>query len=185
MSLNSTLIIEFMTVRWEVIVVMLAKKGMALFLFVLATLFLASPMATVNASKTTNDFYLKMHATAFNVEWEHFADHRRVIWHLVEEGVVKDGLGSEVGTIALDVMETFDNETGKGTVSAKYEINFYAHGEMIEGTMTGKLQFYIGTTKPPELDGKFVGYGDMHVMGDAYIIVEGMIPVVVLDGYSW
>jgi len=163
---------------------MSAKRGMALFLFVLATLFLASPMTMVNASKTTNDFYLKVYATAFNVEWEHFADDRRVIWHLVEEGVVKDGLGSEVGTITLDVMETFDMETGKGTVSAKYEIDFYSD-EIITGTMTGKLQLYIGTTNPPDLDGKFVGHGDMQVIGDIYLLVEGMAVVLVLDGYSW
>jgi len=163
---------------------MLAKKGMFLILLVFATLFLAFPLTLVNASKTTNDFYLKVYATAAYFEWEHFADNRRVIWHLVEEGIVKDGLNLEVGTIVLDVVETIDIKTGKGTVSAKYEINFYT-GAMIEGTMTGKIQMYIGTYDPPDLDGKFVGHGDMQVMGDIYLVVEGIAVVLVLDGYSW
>lgn len=163
---------------------MLAKKGIVLILLVLATMFLALPLTSVNASKTTNDFYLKMYMTTGYYEWEHFADNRRVIWHLVEEGVVKDSLGQEVGTIALDVVETIDVKTGKGTVSAKYEINFY-NGAMIEGTMTGKIQLYIGTTNPPDLNGKFVGHGDLHVMGDIYLLMEGINAVLVLDGYSW
>ena len=166
----------------EVIVVTLAKKGMAMFLFVLATLFLASPMTMVNASRTTNDFYLKVYMTAVSVEWEHFADDRQAIGHVVEEGVVKDGLDSEVGTITLDVVEIIDIKTNNATVTAKYEINFNSD-EIIKGTMTGKIQNFAAT--PPDLDCKFVGHGDMHVMGNIYVIMEGMIPVLVLDGYSW
>lgn len=163
---------------------MIAKKGVVLVLLVLATMFLAFPLTLVNASRTRNDFYLKVYATAAYYEWEHFADNRLVIWHVVEEGVVKDSLGQAVGTIALHAVETIDVETGKGTVSVKYEINFYS-GAMIEGTMTGKIQIYIGTYDPPDLDGKFVGHGDMHVMGDIYLIMEGQTPVLILEGYSW
>jgi len=163
-------------------VIMLAKKGVVLISLVLATMFLTLPLTSVNASKTRNDFYLKMYVTAFNLEWQHLADKRRVILHLTEEGIVKDSQNQEMGTIALDVVEIIDLKTDKATVSAKYEIDFYS-GAIIEGTMNGKLQ--NATRGTPNLDGKFVGHGDMHVMGDIYLIMEGMIPVLILDGYSW
>ena len=160
----------------------LAKKRVVLVLLVLATLSLASPMAMVDASKTTDDFYLKVYFTTLDIEWQHNADNKVVIMHLTQGGIVKDGLNVELGKITLNIIEVLNIESLTGTVTAKYEIKYYS-GEIIKGTMTGKLQNAI--LQEVELDGKFVGHGDMHVKGEIYLIMEGGAQILVLDGYSW
>lgn len=168
----------------------LAKKGMVLTLLVFATLFLASPMAMVNASKTTNDFYLKAYTPIVNIEWSRFVawqhsveEYKRVLFHITEVGIVKDDLNVEVGTITLNIVaEVLDIEALTGTLTAKYEINFYSGG-IIMGTLTAKV---LNAILPDmEIDGKFVGHGEMNVMGDIYFIWEGTTPFGVFDGYSW
>ena len=165
----------------------LARKGVFLALFVLASLILVSPMVMVNASKTTNDFYLKMYPTTVNVDWQHWADNKLVIFHLTEGGIVNNYQNVTVGTITIDVVtEVLNPEAQIGTVVGKYEINFDS-GEIIKGTITGKVQ--NPSLPDVQLDAKFVGHGDMNVMGEASIINEGThgkpIMVSIFDGYSW
>jgi len=168
--------------------VVLARKGVLLVLFVLTTLFLVSPMAMVNASKTTNDFYLKAYITTVTIDWQHSAGNKHVLFHVTEEGIVKDILNVEVGTFTLDVVaEVLDTEAVTGIVTAKYVIDF--SGGVIEGTLTGKLPYADISYGKLEWDGIFVGHGDMRVKGENYVINEGtpQLPVyaTVFDGYSW
>jgi hypothetical protein len=118
--------------------------------------------------------------TAFNIEWSHQADNSQVIMKLTEGGIIKDTQDQQVGTFALDIIEVVSIKTGRGTASGHFVINFDT-GATIEGTLTAKIQMYIGTPTPPDVDGKFVGHDDMHVMGDLYLMAEFLI----FDGYSW
>jgi hypothetical protein len=99
---------------------------------------------------------------------------------LTEGGIIKDAQDEQVGTFALDIIEVVSIKTGRGTASGHFVINFDT-GATIEGTLTAKIQMYIGTPTPPDVDGKFVGHGDMHVMGDLYLMAEFLV----FDGYSW
>jgi len=163
---------------------MKALKGTVLNILALALLLLASSITIANASQTRTPFYLRAIATAINVEWSHQADYSLVIMRVTEEGILNNTQGLTVGTWTIDVIETMSIKSGKGTASAQFVMNFYS-GATIEGTMTAKIQYYIGTTLPPDVDGKFVGHGDMHVIGDLHLIVEGINAILVFDGYSW
>jgi len=170
--------------------VVIARKGVVLALLIFSTLLVPSPM--VKASKTTNDFYLKAYITSqVIIDWYHFAGTnlgdklfpKYVLFHVTEEGILENVDNVEVGTITVDIVaEILDIEALTGTVTGKYEINFYS-GEIIMGTITGKLLKALASDM--EWDGKFVGHGDMNVIGELYIIEEDNFPVLVLDGYSW
>lgn len=100
---------------------------------------------------------------------------------LTEGGIIKDTQDQQVGTFALDIIEVVSIRTGRGTASGHFVIDFDT-GETVEGTLTAKIQMYIDNpNQPPDVDGKFVGHGDMHVMGDLYLMAEFLI----FDGYSW
>jgi hypothetical protein len=157
---------------------MMVVKGRVL--TIVALLFLASSLTVASASRTKTPFYVKALPTAFNVEWSHQADNSQVIMKLTEGGIIKDAQDEQVGTFALDIIEVVSIKTGRGTASGHFVINFDT-GATIEGTLTAKIQMYIGTPTPPDVDGKFVGHGDMHVMGDLYLMAEFLV----FDGYSW
>jgi hypothetical protein len=157
---------------------MMVVKGRVL--TIVALLFLASSLTVASASRTKTPFYVKALPTAFNIEWSHQADNSQVIMKLTEGGIIKDTQDEQVGTFALDIIEVVSIKTGRGTASGHFVINFDT-GATIEGTLTAKIQMYIGTPTPPDVDGKFVGHGDMHVMGDLYLMAEFLV----FDGYSW
>jgi hypothetical protein len=168
--------------KGEVKVIMTIMKGKVL--SIIALVFLASSITIASASTTKTPFYLKALATTMNVEWSHQADDSLGIMKLTEGGIVRDAQDQEVGTFAFDLIETISMKTGRGTASGHFAINFNS-GATIEGTITAKIQMYIGTYLPPDVDGKFVGHGDMHVMGDLYLMIEGANAFIVFDGYSW
>lgn len=153
-------------------------------LSIIALVFLASSITIASASTTKTPFYLKALATTMNVEWSHQADDSLGIMKLTEEGEVRYAEGDVVGTFAFDLIETISMKTGRGTASGHFTINFNS-GATIEGTVTAKIQMYIDTPTPPIVDGKFVGHGDMHVMGDLYLNTEDTTSFVIFDGYSW
>ena len=166
---------------------MMIVKGKVL--SVIAFLLLASSLAVVNASRTRTPFYFKAVVLTMTMEWEHPADNSHLIMKIVEGGNVESEDGQTVGTWAMDIVEVLSGKTGRGTASGHLGIDFNS-GVSVEGTITAKIQMYIGTSLPPDVDGKFVGHGDMHVMSDLYLIMEergagNFVPVLVLDGYSW
>ena len=151
-------------------------------LSIIALVFLASSITITSASTTKTPFYLKALATTMSVEWSHQADNSRGIMKLTEGGIVRNAQDQEMGTFALDLIETLSMKTGAGTASGHFAINLNS-GATIEGTITAKIQMY--SNLPPDVDGKFVGHGDMHVMGDLYLMIEGTNAFIVFDGYSW
>ena len=85
-----------------------------------------------------------------------------------------------MGTITYDRFVHIRNfVTSTSTITAQFVINFYS-GAIIEGTITMEVT-YGGVIVS---EGKFVGHGDMHVIGDIYN-VPGSTSAIVLDGYSW
>lgn len=159
---------------------MMIAKGKIL--TIIALLFLASSLTVTNASRTKTPFYVKALPTAFNMEWSHQADNSQVIMKLTEGGIIKDAQDEQVGTFALDIIEVVSIRTGRGTASGHFVIDFDT-GETVEGTLTAKIQMYMDNpNQPPDVDGKFVGHGDMHVMGDLYLDSASLL---IFDGYSW
>lgn len=112
---------------------------------------------------------------------QHWADETQIITHYIEECILKDNTDATVGTISIDALHIINMKTGKATVAGQFIINFYS-GETIEGTFTSKVAYF--TPQPPDVDGKFVGHGDMHVKGVIYDIPESPTDFI-LDGYSW
>jgi hypothetical protein len=159
---------------------MMIVKGKILIIITL--LFLASSLTVASASRTKTPFYVKALPTAFNMEWMHQADDSRGIMKITEEGEVRNAEGDAVGTFTFDLIETISMKTGRGTASGHFTINFYSE-VTIEGTLTAKIQMDIDNPmQPPDVDGKFVGHGDMHVMGDLYLDSASLL---IFNGYSW
>ena len=163
---------------------MITAKGKVLSMLALSLLLLASSIAIANASQTRTPFYLKAIGTFASFEWSHQADDSLVIMRIIEGGILNNTEGQTVGTWTIDVIESISIKSGKGTASGHFVMNFYSDAT-IEGTLTAKIQMDIGTTNPPDVDGKFVGHGDMHVIGGLYLVVEGANAILVFDGYSW
>jgi len=160
--------------------IMMVVKGKIL--TIIALLFLASSLAVANASRTETPFYVKALALTSNMEWMHQADNSQVIMKVTEGGIIKGKQDQQVGTFAFDIIEVVSIKTGRGTASGHFTLN-YDTGETIEGTFTAKIQMYIDNPyQPPDVDGKFVGHGDMHVMGDLYLDSASLL---IFDGYSW
>lgn len=149
---------------------------------IIALLFLASSLAVASASKTQTPFYVKTFPTASNMEWMHQADDSRAIMKVTEEGEIRDAEDNVIGTFAFDIIEGISLKTGRGTASGHFTIDFDS-GATVEGTLTAKIQMYLNNPyQPPDVDGKFVGHGDMHVMGDLYLDSASLL---IFDGYSW
>jgi len=163
---------------------MTTTKGKILSILALSFLLLASSITIANAPQTRTPFYFKAIPTTMSVEWSHQADNSLVIMRVIEGGILNNTQGQTVGTWTIDVIESISIKSGKGTASGHFVMNFYSDAT-IEGTVTAKIQMYIGTTNPPDVDGKFVGHGDMHVIGALYLLVEGANIFLVFDGYSW
>ncbi|MCJ7633578.1 hypothetical protein MUP77_14470 [Candidatus Bathyarchaeota archaeon] len=103
----------------------LANKRVVLALLVFASLFLTSPMVMVNASKTINDFKLKAYIATLNIDWQHSAGNKHVLFQVTEEGILKDFNDVEVGTITVDlVAEVLDTEAVTGTVTGRYVMDY-------------------------------------------------------------
>lgn len=155
-------------------------KGKILSIIVL--LFLASSLTmTASASTTKTPFYVKALATSTIGGPPHGADNSRLLYKATQEGTFADAGGSTLGTFVFEIMEGVSMKTGVGTVSGHFVFNFET-GETIEGTITAKIQMYSEPGHLPDVNGKFAGHGDMHVMGDLYLDTIG---AVVFDGYSW
>jgi hypothetical protein len=153
-------------------------------LSIVAFLLLASSLTIANASSTRTPFYLRAIPTSFYIEWTHQADGSHGIMKIIEGGNVEFVPGETAGTWTMDIIEILSIKTGAGIASGHLVINFN-FGTTVEGTITAKIQMHIGTNQPPDVDGKFVGHGDMHVKCDLYLIMEGNAAIIVLDGYSW
>jgi hypothetical protein len=156
-------------------------KGKVLSVIVL--LLLASSLTLVaSASPTKTPFYVKTLTTSITGE-SHQADDSRLLYKATEEGIIEDAGGLTLGTFVFEVTEGVDMKTGIGTASGHFVFSFET-GETIEGTMIAKLHMYAPPT-PPDVNGKFVGHGDKHVMGDLYLVIEGTNAFTVFDGCSW
>jgi len=153
-------------------------------LSVLTLLLFAFSIAIVNASQTRTPFYFKAIGTFASIEWSHQADNSLIIMRVIEGGILNNTEGETVGTWTIDVVESISIKSGKGTAAGHFVMDFYSD-TTIEGTLTAKIQMDIGTPNPPDVDGKFVGHGDMHVIGALYLVVEGANMFLVFDGYSW
>jgi len=161
-----------------VIEIRIATKGKVL--AVLAFLFLASSVTIANASQTRTGFYLEARNLSMVGEsWVNVADGVAMILKYTVEGVVETGEHVKVGTIHMDIV-TIIGARAPGTFSAGFVINFYS-GKTVEGTMTGTQ---IVTDVGVDVEGIFVGHGDMHVMGSGNDI-DGQPGTMILDGYSW
>ena len=158
----------------------IATKGKVL--AVLAFLFLASSITIANASQTRTPFYLVACDFAPIEELRyHWADDAVVVIMGVLEGNVEDEIGHTVGIITLDKFVLIRNFiTQTSTMTAQFVINFDT-GAIIEGTMTLKVKYI-----PPPIvsEGKFVGHGDMNVIGDIHNVPDDP-SATVLEGYSW
>ena len=160
--------------------IMIIMKGKVL--SIVALVLFASSLTIVSASKTTTPFYLKALGTAYNTEWSHQADNSLGIMKVTEGGPVRNAQGQDVGTFAFDLVEVISLKTGRGIAAGHFTIDFDS-GVSIEGTVTAKIQMYFAPPgQLPDVDGKFVGHGDMHVMGDLYLDTNAFV---VFDGYSW
>ena len=148
---------------------------------ILALLFLASSLTLANASRPRTPFYLRAIPTNMYPEWMHQADNQLVVAKIIEGGNVEFIPGQPVGTWTMDIVEII-RATGQATVSGHLVINFDS-GSTIEGTVTARMPNFA--SQPPDVDGKFVGHGDMHAECDLYVIMEGNTPIIVLEGYSW
>ena len=150
-------------------------------LVILAFMFLASSITIVNASQTRTVFHLEApNCSMVGEPWVNVADGVAMIMKYTVEGIVKTGEHVEVGTIHMDVV-TVIGERVRGTFSARFVINFYS-GKTVEGTITG-TQTIIPDVRV-DVEGRFVGHGDMHVMGIVNDIDE-QAGTLIFDGYSW
>jgi hypothetical protein len=154
-------------------------KGKVLSIVVLLLLASSLTMAA-SASTTKTPFYVKALMTITSAEF-HAADNSRLLYKdVIEEGTFIDADGSTLGTVVCEIKEGVSVKTGIATAAGHFVFS-YTTGETIEGTLTAKIQMYAPPTMP-DLNGKFVGHGAMHVMGDLYLDTIG---AVVFDGYSW
>jgi hypothetical protein len=156
---------------------MVATNGKVL--AALAFLFLASSITIANASQARTEFYLEAHCSMVGEPWVNVADGVAMILKYTVEGVVETREHVEVGTIHMDVV-TIIGARAPGTFSARFVIHF-SSGKTVEGTMTGTQ---IITNVGVDVEGRFVGHGDMHIMGSVNDI-DGQPGTLILDGYSW
>jgi hypothetical protein len=157
---------------------MIATKGKVL--AALAFLFLASSITMANASQARTEFYLEApNCSMVGEPWVNVADGVAMIMKYTVEGVVETCEHVEVGTIHMDVV-TIIGARVPGTFSARFVIDF-GSGKTVEGTITGTQ---IITNVGVDVEGRFVGHGDMHVMGSVNDI-DGQPGTLILDGYSW
>jgi hypothetical protein len=147
---------------------------------ILALLFLASSLTLANASRPVTPFYLRAIITNMEVEWVHQTDKNFVIAKIIEGGNVEFTPGEPVGTWTMDIIEII-TAGAKATVAGHLVINFDS-GTTIEGTVNARIPNFA--LQPPDIDGKFVGHGDMHVECELGVIIEGYTPVLILEGYS-
>jgi hypothetical protein len=148
---------------------------------ILALLFLASSLTLANASRPVTPFYLRAIITNMEVEWVHQTDKNFVIAKIIEGGNVEFTPGMPVGTWTMDIIEIV-TAGAKATVAGHLVIDFDS-GTTIEGTLNARIPDFA--LQPPDIDGKFVGHGDMHVKCELAVIIEGYTPVLILEGYSW
>jgi hypothetical protein len=148
---------------------------------ILALLFVASSLTLANASRPRTPFYLRAVINNFYVEWWHQTDKQYVIAKIIEEGNVEFTPGEPVGTWTLDVIEII-RAGAKATIAGHLVINFDS-GTTIEGTVNVKIPNFA--SQPPDIDGKFVGHGDLHAECELDVILEGSTSVIILEGYSW
>jgi len=147
---------------------------------ILALLFLASSLTLANASRPVTLFYLRAIITNMEVEWVHQTDKNFVIAKIIEGGNVEFTPGEPVGTWTMDIIEII-KAGAKATVAGHLVIDFDS-GTTIEGTLNARIPNFA--LQPPDIDGKFVGHGDMHVECELRVIIEGYTPVLILEGYS-
>ena len=148
-------------------------------ILVLACLTLASLIAIANASKTRTEFYLEAHVDIVGQMQVHIADDTTYILRYTVEGFVETREHVDVGTISMDVV-TIQRVRTPATVSAQFLINLDS-GETIKGIATGTETFFPDGSI--DLDGKFVGHGDMHVMGEVHELPGP--GAFYFDGNSW
>lgn len=158
--------------------IMMVLKGTVL--VAIALLVLASPITLTCATKARTPFYVEACVTAFNLEWSHQADNSRLIQHMFEEFIVKNTEDEPIGTMTLDIVVIINMKTYQATATGQFVMSLSS--ATIEGTITAKV-----TSIGPEedIDGKFVGHGDMHVKGDIYEKPGAYGSIIIFDGYSW
>lgn len=158
---------------------MIATKTKFLAIVMLTLFPLVFSTAVVNASKM-REFHLE--GPQLNVVgemWGKNVDGIAVVMKYAVEGVVETREHVVVGTLHLDVF-TILWASGPSPVSARFVISLYS-GKTIVGTIAGTQTV---TSAGVDVRGRFVGHGDMHVMG----IVDdigGQPGTLILDGYSW
>jgi len=156
------------------------------FVAILVLLFLASSLALASASKSVTPFYLRAIVSNMQVEWVHQTNKNFVVAKIIEGGNVEFTPGEPVGTWTMDIIEII-TAGAKATIAGRLVIDFNS-GTTIEGTATARIPNFA--LQPPDIYGKFVGHGDMHVACELDVIIEGdaivgYTPVLILEGYSW
>ena len=126
-----------------------------------------------------NRVLLEAHCSMVGEPWVNVADGVAMILKYTVEGVVETREHVEVGTVHMDVV-TIIGARAPGTFSVRFVIHF-SSGKTVEGTMTGTQ---IITNVGVDVEGRFVGHGDMHIMGSVNDI-DGQPGTLILDGYSW
>jgi hypothetical protein len=164
--------------RREVRVIVICKKSGAL--LALAFLLLPYSMMVASASRTETPFWLEAHVWPVGEMRLHLADGAVGIWKYAVEGFVETSEPVEVGTINMDII-VIGRARKAATVSGQFVIDFYS-GETVEGTITGTEMVYP-SSGIVELDCKFVGHGDIHVMGEVHALPDP--GVIYFEGYSW